>query len=88
MHPAIEEVLRYYEYEHLPEPGRSISARFHKLAHELAAEALDVPQKTVALNKLLEARDAAVRAALPRKTAADAAQEGWHNAMNDPRNPK
>lgn len=67
MHPATAAVLRFFEYGHLPGGKlRDTSARFHDLAHALAADdTLDGPELTVALRKLLEAKDAAVRAALP-----------------------
>lgn len=63
MHPNIAHVLRYFRFEHLPAPLRAISKRYHDLAHELAAE-IDGPEATIALRKLLESKDAAVRAAL------------------------
>lgn len=63
MHPATEHVLKYFAFAHLPERLQSISKPFHDLAQEVAARA-DNPETTVALRKLLEAKDAAVRAAL------------------------
>jgi hypothetical protein len=65
LHPAVEEILRFFEYDHLPEPLRTVSERFHTLAWVLAVD-LDGAELTVALRKLLESKDAAVRAALPR----------------------
>lgn len=68
MHPATEEILQYFAYKHLPAHLRPVSQAFHTLAHELAADPnLDGPELTVCLRKLLEAKDCAVRAALPRK---------------------
>lgn len=74
MHPSTENLLRFFEYEHLPAPQREISKHFHKLAHDLASGMptanlgfeLDGPELTVALRKLLEAKDCAVRASLPQ----------------------
>lgn len=63
MNPAIAHVLQFFEYDHLPEPLRTASARFAVLAHEVA-ETADNQETTVALRKLLEAKDAAVRALL------------------------
>lgn len=64
-HPAVEQVLRYFEFEHLRAGElRDTSQMFHALAHELADRLPAVPQTTVALNKLLESKDAAVRASL------------------------
>ena len=63
MHPATEQILRYFEYEHLPEHLHWASQPFHELAH-LVATSLEGPEATVCLRKLLEAKDCAVRAAL------------------------
>ncbi len=63
MHPATEAILRYFEYSHLPERLARVSRQFHALAHDLASR-LNGPELTVALRKLLESKDAAVRAAL------------------------
>lgn len=56
-------VLQYFEFSHLPERLQVISKPFHDLAQEVAIRA-ENPETTVALRKLLEAKDAAVRAAL------------------------
>ena len=58
-------ILRYFEFNHLPAgPLRDTSAKFHALASELAEILPPGPESTVALRKLLESKDAAVRAAL------------------------
>lgn len=64
-HPAVEELLGYFEYEHLPEHLQEISRPYCELAEELV-ESDDVSGRelTVALRKLLESKDCAVRAAL------------------------
>ena len=64
MHPAVKAILKYFEYEHLPEHLQAVSQPFHALAHKLVEEGLDGPELTAALRKLLEAKDCAVRAAL------------------------
>lgn len=65
MHPASAAVFRYFEYDHLPEgPLRATSAVFAELATCLVEELPEVPQTTLCLQKLLEAKDCAVRAAL------------------------
>lgn len=63
VHPATEGVLQYFEYEHLPAHLQEVSKPFGDLARDLA-EKLTGPELTVALRKLLEAKDAAVRAAV------------------------
>lgn len=66
-HPAVVEILRYFAYDHLPYQLQSVARRFHALAHALVEdEQLSGPELTVALRKLLESKDAAVRAALDR----------------------
>lgn len=65
MHPSIAAVLRFFEFGHLPAGfPRDISQRFHAMAHQLADLLPPDPETTVALRKLLESKDAAVRAAL------------------------
>lgn len=61
MHPSIDAILRHFDYDHLPPELAAVSKRFHALAHELASECSG-PETTVALRKLLESKDAAVRA--------------------------
>jgi len=63
MHPATELVLKFFAFDHLPKRLQIVSKPFGDLALEVAARA-DNPETTVALRKLLEAKDAAVRAAL------------------------
>lgn len=64
MHPATKEMLKYFEYSHLPQNLQEISAPFCDLAHNFANLDLNGPEVTVCLRKLLEAKDCAVRAAL------------------------
>lgn len=64
MHPSIVHILQFFQYEHLPAHLQVVSAPFHNLAHQCANRCPDNPETTVALRKLLEAKDAAVRAAL------------------------
>lgn len=57
-------ILRYFEFEHLPHDLKMISREFHTLAHKMAGGLEPGPETSVCLRKLLEAKDAAVRAAL------------------------
>lgn len=59
-----EHILQFFAYAHLPESLRAVSKPFCELAHSLVAQAPRNPERTVALRKLLEAKDAAVRAVL------------------------
>jgi hypothetical protein len=58
------QVLRFFGFEHLPPKLQKISEPFADLAARVAVE-LEGPEATVCLRKLLEAKDCAVRAALP-----------------------
>jgi hypothetical protein len=64
-----EPILRFFKYEHLPDQLQTVSAWFHDLAHALVNALPRCAERTVALRKLLEAKDAAVRAALPEESA-------------------
>lgn len=57
-------MLRFFEYSHLPGPLQGISQYFHTLAHKLVSDIAPGPERTVALRKLLESKDCAVRAKL------------------------
>lgn len=54
--------LRFFEYKHLPENLQKVSRHFGQLAKRIVLTLTDGPERTVALRKLLEAKDAAVRA--------------------------
>jgi hypothetical protein len=57
----IEHIMQFFSYEHLPAAMQQVSKPFCEMATKL----LDLPrnpERTVALRKLLESKDAAVRA--------------------------
>jgi len=60
--PRSDRLLAFFEYEHLPPSLSAVSRRFGDLAIEVVANIAPGPERTVALRKLLEAKDAAVRA--------------------------
>jgi hypothetical protein len=62
---AGDHVCRYFGFAHLPPKLQPISMSFASLAVGLLDNLPRNPERTVALRKLLEAKDAAVRAALP-----------------------
>lgn len=72
LHPAPQEftaeeikedhILQFFHYAHLPEALRSRSAPFCELARMIVSTTPRNPERTVALRKLLEAKDANVRA--------------------------
>lgn len=55
-------LLQFFAYEHLPAPLQTVSKPFGDLARDMAAVLPPNPESTVALRKLLEAKDCAVRA--------------------------
>jgi hypothetical protein len=57
-------ILRYFSWAHLPENLAAVSKPYEEFALALDAALPGSPEKTVALRKLLESKDAAVRAAL------------------------
>lgn len=57
-------ILRYFDYAHLPENLQEPSRLFCEMAWLLETNLPAGPEKSVAFRKLLEAKDAAVRASL------------------------
>lgn len=65
MHISTRQVLRYFRFEHLKAGlGREIASYYADMATRLAERLPEDPETTVAIRKLLESKDAAVRAAL------------------------
>lgn len=59
-------VTKYFQYGHLPDHLQGTSRMFHEVAVQLLdMYAYDDAELMVAFRKLLEAKDCAVRAALP-----------------------
>lgn len=61
---AAEPMLQWFAFAHLPAHLQEASAPFHVLAWTLVGALPRNPERTVALRKLLEAKDCAVRALL------------------------
>ena len=57
-----EHIAQFFNYGHLPEKLQLVSAPFAELAAKVIEACPRNPERTVALRKLLEAKDAAVRA--------------------------
>jgi hypothetical protein len=57
-----EHILQFFGYAHLPPHLQAVSEQFHDVAYRMVATLPRNPERTVALRKLLEAKDAAVRA--------------------------
>lgn len=61
-----EHILQFFAYAHLPPHLQAVSVPFCELADQIVATLPRNPERTVALRKLLEAKDAAVRALVAR----------------------
>lgn len=59
-----ERMMAWFEFAHLPPHLQVVSVKFYELACSLCAIVEPGPERTVALRKLLEAKDAAVRATI------------------------
>jgi hypothetical protein len=60
----LEHIMQFFGYAHLPADLQRISRPFCELAEWVIATVPRNPERTVALRKILEGKDAAVRAAL------------------------
>lgn len=56
-----ERMLQWFKFAHLPTHLAAVSKQFHAVAVWLCLAAEPGPERTVALRKLLESKDAAVR---------------------------
>lgn len=62
----IEHISQFFVYAHLPWHLQEVSKPFCDLAQQVVDKLPRNPERTVALRKLLEAKDAAVRALLAK----------------------
>jgi hypothetical protein len=58
-------ILKFFAYEHLPAKLQEVSKPIGDLARDMDEKLPDGAEKSTGLRKLLEAKDALVRAALP-----------------------
>lgn len=59
-----EPLMRWFTYAHLPDRLREVSRQFHRLAVHVVEAIAPGEERSVCLRKLIEAKDAAVRAAI------------------------
>jgi hypothetical protein len=57
-----DHIMQFFSYEHLPAHLQEVSAPFAVLAAAIVDKVPRNPERTVALRKLMESKDAAVRA--------------------------
>ena len=62
-----DHIEQFFAYAHLPPHLQAVSKPFGDLAAHLVATLPRNPERTVALRKLLEAKDAAVRALVAKE---------------------
>ena len=62
----VEHIRQFFEWGHLPAHLQVVSEKFQLLADMIIEQLPRNPERTAALRKLLEAKDAAVRAKLAR----------------------
>jgi hypothetical protein len=68
-HPGVRDALQWLTFDHLPEALQDFSRPFYQTGVELVRTVLtDSPELTTALNKLIEAKDSAVRAGIKDST--------------------
>lgn len=63
---ASEPLMQWFTYDHLPERSQEVSRQYAQLAHWTVDNLPRNAERTVALRKLLEAKDAAVRARIAK----------------------
>jgi len=62
MDNVYEPMMQFFEYSHLPIDLQTVSYQFYSVANWIVNSLPRNPERTVALRKLLEAKDCAVRA--------------------------
>jgi len=61
-----DHIMQFFAWQHLPEHLQKISRPFGEMADNIEQTLPRNPERTVALRKLLEAKDAAVRSAVAK----------------------
>lgn len=62
-----EHILQFFAYAHLPPHLQAVSKPFGDMAQQIVETLPRNPERTVALRKLLESKDAAVRALVAKE---------------------
>jgi hypothetical protein len=65
----MEHILQFFAYAHLPAHLQEVSRPFSEMAYRMVETLPRNPERTVALRKLLESKDASVRALVAKETA-------------------
>jgi hypothetical protein len=67
-HPGVRDALQWLTFSHLPEALQNYSRPFYQTAVELVLMIVDSPELIATLNKLIEAKDSAIRAGIKTDT--------------------
>jgi len=59
-----DHIMQFFSFAHLPQHLQEVSRPFSEMAERIHSNIARNPERTVALRKLLESKDAAVRAVL------------------------
>jgi hypothetical protein len=81
---AADPILHFFHYAHLPPKLQATSRLFFILAASLVTSLPRNAERTVALRKLLEAKDAAVRANLPAPRLGQRELPGIEPELDEP----
>lgn len=60
----VDQIMQFFKFDHLPPKLQVVSRHFCALACDVCENVPRNPERTVALRKILEAKDAAVRAVI------------------------
>lgn len=72
-----EHIMQFFAYQHLPPHLQEVSKPFGELAEKLISTLPPNPERTASLRKLLESKDAAVRALLAKEWEWDDFSKRW-----------
>jgi hypothetical protein len=72
-----EHILQFFRFAHLPPQLQAVSKPFGEMAQAIVATLPANPERVVALRKLLEAKDAAVRALIGKDVEWDPLALRW-----------
>lgn len=75
MNTPSDPILRWFAYGHLPPHLQDVSEPYCRMAEALVAKLERTAERTVALRKLLESKDAAVRAAIETQSIREALEQ-------------
>lgn len=87
MNSQKEHIMQFFAYAHLPHVLQEVSKPFAEMADRIIQDLPRNPERTVALRKLLESKDAAVRAKLAKDESSPPGPPGSSGSA-DPERPQ